>query len=106
MARPLPARPSPPLGPSARDASHGVRQGDTERVADPAERQERDVVLAPLDRPDVGPVQPALVGEFLLGPASRLADCPQVFAELAQHGVLRRHVAILGLVVYLSTLYN
>ena len=81
----------PPPGFAIRDAADGIHQADAQRGRNSAEGQKGHVVLAPLDRPDVRPVQPAFERQVLLRPAALFADSPQVSAELGQHGILCRH---------------
>lgn len=66
-------------------ASEQLRDRDPKRSGESLERAERDVPLAPLDGPDIGPVQPTLLRQPLLRESVTGAVCPDIVRQgLAQ----------------------
>lgn len=63
-------------------ANQGCRRY-LQRLSDHVDQNERDVLLAPLDRADVGPVNVGGVGQLLLTHATAEPNCAYMLAELA-----------------------
>jgi hypothetical protein len=91
-------------GPEAGDGGIGPEEEErvgAQSLAEPLDRAEGEVPLAPLDAADEGPVEPEDVGELLLRQALLLPEqahvAPEPLLQVAFHGRDRRSLLLDGL---------
>ncbi len=69
-------------------ASEQIAGGDSQRMGEPMDVQQRHVAFAALDRADVGAVEVGAFGKILLTEAQLTAEFPDAGAERAEGAAL------------------